>query len=340
VYSGTWKKSGTSKALARVEDPIDLMVRDEEQKPVIGLSLPAIVSLVLHVGLLIWFIHSYRPAPRAENVPIARYVELIKQNPQDFVEAPGRAVPQAPLHAPLSDANRKAAMPEPTGPRPTQRPGDGGGLYTPQSAPGARSAQSQRSAAPQLQQPQQQQQQQQQQPQPSAPQAQTSNDTSAMTWRQPRGAQPAGSIDWNHALDEVGKYASLGGPDSIDLGRAGGGEKGTAEQGPLSFETQWYDWGPYAQSMVSRIRVNWYGNMPQLIRTGMKGAVTIRFTIHRDGRISDVTILKSSGVPPYDYAAQKAIELSSPLNPLPKDFPNASERVTAIFFYNMDVPAQ
>ncbi len=79
--------------------------------------------------------------------------------------------------------------------------------------------------------------------------------------------------------------------------------------------------------MVSRIRVNWYGNMPELIKTGLKGVVTIRFTIHRDGRITDVQMLSTSAVPPYDFAAKKAIELSSPLNALPKDFPNESERV-------------
>ena len=92
------------------------------------------------------------------------------------------------------------------------------------------------------------------------------------------------------------------------------------------------------QSLISRIRVNWYANMPQIIRTGMAGVVTIRFTIHRDGRISDITILKSSTVPPYDFAARKALELSSPLNPLPKDFPNPTERVTAMFYYNMQPP--
>jgi TonB family protein len=90
--------------------------------------------------------------------------------------------------------------------------------------------------------------------------------------------------------------------------------------------------------MVSRIRVNWYANMPQIIRTGLQGVVTIRFTIQRDGRITDVTILNSSTVPPYDFAARKAIELSSPLSPLPKDFPNPNERVTAMFYYNRDLP--
>ena len=90
--------------------------------------------------------------------------------------------------------------------------------------------------------------------------------------------------------------------------------------------------------MVSKIRVNWYANMPQLIRTGIGGVVTIRFTIQRDGRITDVTLLKSSGHPPYDFAARKAIELSSPLNPLPADFPNRDERVTAMFYYNTRIP--
>ena len=80
--------------------------------------------------------------------------------------------------------------------------------------------------------------------------------------------------------------------------------------------------------------------MPQLLQTGLKGVVTIRFTIQRDGRLTDLTILNTSGIPPYDFAARKAIELSSPLNPLPKDFPNATERVTCMFFYNQEPPAR
>ena len=154
----------------------------------------------------------------------------------------------------------------------------------------------------------------------------------------PNKAAAAASVqvDWRNAIREV-KGPMGGGGGGPDFGEPGG-ERGNAEQGPISFETSWYDWGPYAQSMVSKIRVNWYANMPQLIRTGMQGVVTIRFTIQRDGRITHLEILDTSTVPPYDYAARKAIELSSPLNPLPKDFPNAYERVTAMFFYNKRVP--
>jgi TonB family protein len=315
-----------------LHERIDLLVVDEKKKAG-SISLAIGVSLVLHALLLVWFVRSYQPVRPAADVPIARYVELIRQNPEkEFVEAPGPKTDTAPMTAPLSDANRKASGPNPTGDQPTKRPGDGSGLFTPpMPRPGrAESPRAAQQASPAAQQQTADAQEQQQQPAQS----------DALTYREPQQPQQAaaGPVDWRSAIRDVRKVASLGGSNGFDINGATGGDKGFFEQGPLSFETQWYDWGEYAQSMVSRIRVNWYANMPQLIRTGMQGVVTIRFTIHRDGRISDITTLKSSGVPPYDHAARKAIELSSPLNALPKDFPNSSERVTCMFYYNMQVP--
>ena len=174
----------------------------------------------------------------------------------------------------------------------------------------------------------------------SAPQAAPNAANGGTFQYRPSQASASSGINWSNAIREVGKIASIGtGQHGVDLSGQGG-EKGFAESGPLSFESQWYDWGDYAQSMVSRIRVNWYNNMPQLIQTGLKGVVTIRFTIQRNGQITDITMLSSSGAPPYDFAAKKAIELSSPLNPLPADFPNPSERVTCMFFYNQEVPTR
>jgi TonB family protein len=301
-----------------LEERIELIV--EQKRRAGGVTLAIAVSLVLHTLVIIYLVRHWQSAAvqPAAATPMVRYVELMRQNPA-FTEAPGPKRESAPINAPYSDANRKASMPEPTGDRPVTRPGDGGAIYTPPAAAGHRVA-----PAPA--------------PQPEAAQP-ARNAAAPPSFREPVQAN-AGAVDWRNAIREVGKIASLGnGQQGLDLGAAGGGgEKGFAENGPISFETQWYDWGEYAQSMVSRIRVNWYGNMPDLIRTGMKGVVTIRFTIHRDGRISDVTILNSSAIPPYDFAAKKAIELSSPLNPLPKDFPNETERVTAMFYYNQEPP--
>jgi TonB family protein len=328
-----------------LHEPIDLVVITEEKRKTGGLSIAVIVSLVLHSALVIWFMTRPREiAPVAASNSMVRYVELLQQQqqqkPREFVEAPGaEAAKRAPLTAPLSNKNRQASIPEPTGSTPTNRPGDGRGLFTPQAAPKARNAQ-------EAQEPQQQQQPAQQaaaaSPQGAgAPQtvdsgrAQTASNETFVYRESPKTAAASAAIDWRSAVKSV--RGPIGGGEGIDLGNAGGGDKGHAEQGPLSFETQWYNWGDYAQSMVSRIRVNWYANMPQLIRTGIAGVVSIRFTIQRDGRITDMTVLSSSGHPPYDFAARKAIELSSPLNALPKDFPNPNERVTATFYYNRQI---
>lgn len=321
-----------------MEDQIDLIIEEPGEWRG-GVSWPVLISMIVHVVLIIWLIHSYHPLQKDDAAPpIARYVELIRQNPQQsFTEAPGPKMKTAPLNAPLSDANRKASMPAPTGPAPTTRPGDGSrALYTPRSenGDGRRGANAVQQQAQEAQQPSQQQaaaaQQQPQQP-----------SRSALTFRQPnqQASAATGQVDWRNAVREVSKVASLGnGRQGLDLGQAGG-EKGTAEAGPLSFETQWYDWGEYAESMVSKIRVHWYEEMPMpLLQTGLKGVVTIRFTIHRDGSLSEITIINSSGVAPYDYAAKKAIELASPLKPLPPDFPKETEHVTAMFFYNQEPP--
>ena len=328
-----------------MKDQIELVVTE---KPVAaGFRLAVAVSAVVH-GLLAWLVWTYKPElpPPRPNAPIARYVELMRQNPKEFTEAPGQKVEQKPLNAPFSNANRRASMPNPTGDQPTLRPGDGRGMYQPPTSPEPRGPQAMAATPPiqqQAQRPQQQQQQAALAPNPAHTPA-TPIDDSRLTFRQPTMqasavASPASAADWTRAIQQAGKAAVRGGGDGVgaDPNRFGG-EKGYAEQGPLSFETQWYDWGDYAQSMVSRIRVNWYAGMPQLIRSGIQGKVTIRFTIQRDGRITDVTMLESSGAPPYDFAAKKAIEQSSPLNPLPKDFPNPYERVTAVFYYNMEIP--
>ena len=323
----------------RVEDRIELLV--EPKRRGTGVAIAIAASIVLHVVFIIWVVRNYQPvaATDASSKPIMRYVQLLKENPQ-FTEAPGKKVQQAPLHGLFSDANRKAAMPKPTGDQPTQRPGDGSAIYappTPASPRGSQQHQQQPSAAAQTAAAQPNAAAPGQEGAPPADSAQRA--MSDLVYHPPTQAN-AGAVDWRGAIKKVGEVASLGGSQQgLDLGNPGG-DKGFAENGQLSFETQWYDWGAYAQSMVSRIRVNWYANMPDLIRTGMKGVVTIRFTIQRNGAITDVTILNGSGVPPYDFAAKKAIELSSPLNPLPADFPNKSERVTCMFYYNLEPPVK
>ncbi|HVT44855.1 MAG TPA: TonB family protein [Thermoanaerobaculia bacterium] len=291
-----------------------------------------LVSLLAHASILLLLGGRDRGVPAAQEAPLAYYVELLRQSP--FEEAPGPAVEKAPLSAPFSNENRRASIPQPTGDQPTRRPGTGG-TYIPGGAPAAqpparqaeRAVRGERGSAAEG----------------TAKSSPEQHDP--FTFRQPLDEHPVAradaartDVDWKSAIREVGRVASLGvgGPD---LGPGAiGGEEGFAESGPISFETQWYEWGDYADAMVRKIRTHWYANMPSVIRLGLRGVVTIRFTIQRSGTITDIRILKSSEIPPFDFAAKKAIELASPLAPLPADFPNATEQVTAQFYYNLTPP--
>lgn len=121
-----------------------------------------------------------------------------------------------------------------------------------------------------------------------------------------------------------------------DGGDGGGGwerDGGFVDSGPLAFDTQGFEWGPYAAELVRRIKLHW--DVPALARYGVKGRVTIRFFILADGRVEGITILRSSGIPPFDNAAFQAIASASPFRPLPPDLGHDREGVTVTFFYNI-----
>jgi TonB family protein len=85
--------------------------------------------------------------------------------------------------------------------------------------------------------------------------------------------------------------------------------------------------------MIRKIKRNW--DVPALARYGVKGRLTIRFYIHKDGHVEAERILSNSGVPPFDNAAFLAIAHASPFRPLPSDLGKDREGVTITFFYNI-----
>jgi TonB family protein len=135
----------------------------------------------------------------------------------------------------------------------------------------------------------------------------------------------------DQAIREAARGAAAAG------GQEGGGfpnaDGGFVDSGPISFDTSWYDWGPYADEMVRRIKLHW--EIPELARLGWKGKLTIRFFILADGHVADAKIIRGSGIPPFDFAALQAILKSSPFRPLPSDLGSSREGVTVTFFYNL-----
>jgi TonB family protein len=128
----------------------------------------------------------------------------------------------------------------------------------------------------------------------------------------------------------------LGGPGA-QAGLAPNRRGGRVDLGPLSFDTQWYEWGPYAAEMLRRIRYHW--EIPEIAMLGVGGVVRIRFYIERDGHVTGVEIERQSGHPSMDFAARDAILNASPLPPLPPDLTGVErEGVTIAFYYNTPIP--
>jgi TonB family protein len=83
----------------------------------------------------------------------------------------------------------------------------------------------------------------------------------------------------------------------------------------------------YLTTMIELIRRNWSE------RQEVSGETVVKFTIQRDGRISDVSVTKQSGYDLLDLAAQRAITGTRQLPPLPAAFTNPTLTVHLDFQY-------
>jgi protein TonB len=83
----------------------------------------------------------------------------------------------------------------------------------------------------------------------------------------------------------------------------------------------------YINTMVVRIRQAWTANQ------GALGQTLVKFTIQRNGALSDAEIERSSGNPVLDNAALRAVLTTRTLPPLPEAFTNPTLTVHLNFQY-------
>ncbi len=83
----------------------------------------------------------------------------------------------------------------------------------------------------------------------------------------------------------------------------------------------------YLVLMADRIRAAW--NQQQ-----GSGLVVVRFTIQRDGRLTDSSVERSSGNPALDLSALSSIVSTKQIPPLPSAFPNSTLTVHLNFEYH------
>jgi TonB family protein len=123
---------------------------------------------------------------------------------------------------------------------------------------------------------------------------------------------------------------------SSDYG-LGQGRQGEAI-GPLDVlsDTMGVDFGPYLARVLHDVRENWYRFIPDSARAPLmkKGKVSIEFAILKDGSVSGLQIVGTSGDVPLDRAAYKGITASKPFLPLPAEFGGQYIALRFRFYYN------
>lgn len=108
--------------------------------------------------------------------------------------------------------------------------------------------------------------------------------------------------------------------NSMGLSTGGGGTGGQINLGDFCCPE-------YLSEMVGLINRNWSS------RQATAGTPTMRFTVQRDGTITDITLVKSSGFQALDFMAQRALIALAKLPPLPEKYTNPSLTIDLEFQY-------
>ncbi len=108
---------------------------------------------------------------------------------------------------------------------------------------------------------------------------------------------------------------------------------GKVEEGErVDLNTTNYKFLSYFIGLRKSIELTWV-YPSEAVRRGLQGDVRLEFKIERDGKMSRIRILDSSGYEVLDRAIVDAIKLAAPFAPLPKSMGKETLMVTATFKY-------
>jgi TonB family protein len=116
------------------------------------------------------------------------------------------------------------------------------------------------------------------------------------------------------------------------VARAGTQPSGATGQdiGGLFFDPQGADFTEWTNHFTREIDRNWL--VPLAVLLAGKVETVLRFTVQRDGSVTAVGLLKSSGIPALDRAARNAL-LSGRFRTLPADYAPPSVTIEITFIY-------
>lgn len=140
--------------------------------------------------------------------------------------------------------------------------------------------------------------------------------------QQPRGPSAGVIAD---AIRNVQKYA----PRDSYVNLQGGGDQDFAPS--IQFDTKGVEFGPWLRRFIAQIRRNWFIPESAMFQ---KGHVVITFYVGKDGRITELRVLRPSDVGAFNNSAFNALAASNPTQPLPPEYPDDRAFFTITFFFN------
>lgn len=124
------------------------------------------------------------------------------------------------------------------------------------------------------------------------------------------------------ALRNLQRYVQM-----FDNPQGGGGQFGPE----IQFDTKGVEFGPWIRRFIAQVKRNWF--VPYAVMSN-KGHVVIQFNVHKDGSITDLTVVGPCPIEAFNNAAFGALASSNPTQPLPAEYPSEKAFFTVTFFYN------
>jgi len=138
---------------------------------------------------------------------------------------------------------------------------------------------------------------------------------------------PPKDVDWRKYLSS----GATGGRWSYRSSTVGGKRVRGDLRGRMttSASVKRYNLASWASKVVEVIQRNW--DIPPTRPVNPDAAVEIVIVLQKSGQVTNMEMIASSDDRAFDQAARFAVELSSPLPPLPDDFPSASLEISFVF---------
>jgi TonB family protein len=141
-----------------------------------------------------------------------------------------------------------------------------------------------------------------------------------------RSAPPPGGA-LGEALKNLNRYAQ-----DQQLDNPNGGN---LIEPSIQFDSKGVEFGPWLRRFIAQVKRNWF--VPYAAMS-LKGHVVITFNVHKDGRISDLQVIRPSDVSAFNNAAFNALAQSNPTMALPTEYPSDKAFFTVTFYYNETPP--